>query len=84
MAEKKEACVVLDGLFLVPCWALAEQDLGPGKEAGLHVRELYDLKKRAPSRSFAVLRTNKRDLILNHCPFCGVQINEMWVEETAN
>lgn len=70
-------CTVRDGRFVEPCWALRSMLNPPhSKAAGLVQRNLIDLKTFKPSRSFVVLRFNRQDTVLNHCPFCGSRIDE--------
>lgn len=80
--EPPKPCTVTDGRFLEPCWAL-RTSLNPpySRAAGLAHRHLVDLKTLKPSRSFAVLRFNKQDIVLNFCPFCGQRIDEPMREE---
>lgn len=83
MADRKPECTVRDGLFLEPCWALADENVGPGRGAGIHVRAMVNMTTGKPSRTYAAIKTpgRERETILNHCPFCGASINAMWRED---
>lgn len=83
--EEGTPCAVRDGKFLEPCFGLASSVAEASfKASGIHIRSLMDLKKREPSRTFAVVRTkggDRHDIILNFCPFCGERIDAPWREE---
>lgn len=88
--EMRVQCVLRDGRFVEPCWALAEtleSDFGRGTRAqGLKTISLINLTTRKPSRSYAAVKSgkhSKRGLALNYCPFCGADINTFAEEMDA-
>lgn len=74
--EAPKPCAVKDGKFVEPCWALRSVLNAPhSKQPGLIHRSLMNFTTFQPSRSYVVLRFERKDIVLNHCPFCGERIN---------
>lgn len=72
-------CRVRDGLFVEPCQSLAKAVDGNGRaRQGLEQVTWMNLKTGKPTRSFIVVHSGtfggKGGIIVNHCPFCGVDI----------
>lgn len=75
-------CLIREGLFLEPCWGLLLSAHEPAsKRAGLHVRRMTSFVTRQPSRTYAVIRHDGKDYVLNYCPFCGKKIDEPMLDD---
>ena len=75
MAEKRVRCVVNDGR-LEPCDALG-MAFGEPNRKGVAPLVLFSLNTMATRLAGAVLRSGdfaKRGVLMNFCPFCGVDI----------
>lgn len=75
-------CSVRDGRFVDPCSVLAEnvQNHTPGfsKTKGIAEWNLVNTETHKPSRRYFGVKTtaHPNGFLFNHCPFCGVKIDE--------
>lgn len=72
-------CRVRDGKFVEPCQPLAKACDGVlHGRPGLRLVQWANFRTGEPTRSFITLRsgslTRRCGIVVNHCPFCGVDI----------
>jgi len=71
-------CRVRDGNFVEPCQSLQLALNERTGRRGLELVEWSNFVTATPTRSFVVIRSGvlggKGGVVVNHCPFCGVEI----------
>ena len=83
--DVRARCVV-EGGHLIPCTTLQQAfNMGVGHE-GLHPLKIWSLSGASIVRSGAMIRSGKyarRGIVVNFCPFCGVDIGSHMIPDGA-
>jgi hypothetical protein len=78
-------CTIRDEAFVEPCWALRETAQPSWRRAkGIVIHALVNVETLEPSRRMYAVRSgdHPKGVLLNFCPFCGVDISAPFKNES--